>query len=73
MRLRERRRAGYLLLGLDFEMTTSPVPRHRPQREPLLLRPLPRHLGHFLALMTDILDFSGFKGQEYNIPQLTGN
>lgn len=36
-------------------MTTSPVPLHRPQREPFLLRPLPRHLGHFLALMTDIL------------------
>jgi len=41
---------------LDLETTTSPVPLHFLQRAPLLLRPEPRHFGHFLALMTVIPD-----------------
>ena len=56
-------RLGAYLLA---EITTSPVPLHFRQREPFLFRPEPRHLGHFLALMTPIQMYLWIKGKEYN-------
>src|SRR5437016_14678707 len=42
---------------LDWETMISPVPLHLLQRTPFLLSPVPRHAGHFLALVTGKLKF----------------
>jgi hypothetical protein len=36
----------------DLETMISPVPLQVVQRTPFLSRPVPRHLGHFLAFVT---------------------
>jgi hypothetical protein len=57
---------GQALTLFLVEITTSPLPLHFGQREPFLLRPEPRHFGHFLAFMTVIQNFLRIEEKEYN-------